>query len=73
MSGVVTYPSSRPGVKRRDLFRIQLLIVEMTIVATCVATNLARRLEEHRQCMVHHTARYNIHRLIYGESHATTP
>jgi len=38
-----------------------------------VTTNLSRRLEEHRQGMVHHTARYNIHRLIYFESHETAP
>jgi putative endonuclease len=38
-----------------------------------VTTNLSRRLEEHRQGMVHHTARYNIKRLIYFESHETAP
>ena len=36
-----------------------------------VTTELSRRLEEHRQGMVHHTARYNIPRLIYFESHET--
>ena len=36
-----------------------------------VTTDLSRRLEEHRQGMVHHTARYNIKRLIYFESHET--
>jgi putative endonuclease len=34
---------------------------------------VSRRLEEHRQGMVHHTARYNITRLIYFESHETAP
>ncbi|MGZ5902890.1 MAG: GIY-YIG nuclease family protein, partial [Reyranella sp.] len=38
-----------------------------------VTTNLSRRLEEHRQGMVHHTARYNISRLIYVESHEIAP
>jgi putative endonuclease len=38
-----------------------------------VTTNLSRRLEEHRQGMVQHTARYNIKRLIYFESHETAP
>jgi putative endonuclease len=38
-----------------------------------VTTNLSRRLEEHRQGMVHHTARYNISRLIYFESHEIAP
>ena len=33
----------------------------------------ARALEEHRQGLVHHTARYNIHRLIYVEMHETAP
>ena len=28
-----------------------------------ITTDLSRRLEEHHQGMVHHTARYNIHRL----------
>ena len=36
-----------------------------------VTTNLSRRLEEHRQGMVLHTARYNIKRLTYFESHET--
>jgi putative endonuclease len=35
--------------------------------------DLSRRLEEHRQGMVHHTARYNISRLIYFESHEIAP
>jgi putative endonuclease len=38
-----------------------------------VTTDLSRRLEEHRQGMVHHTARYNISRLIYFESHEIAP
>jgi len=38
-----------------------------------VTTNLSRRPEEHRQGMVHHTARYNISRLIYFESHEIAP
>ena len=38
-----------------------------------VTTSLSRRLEEHRQGMVHHTACYNITRLIYFESHETAP
>jgi putative endonuclease len=38
-----------------------------------VTTNLSRRLEEHRQGFVQHTDRYNIHRLIYFESHETAP
>jgi putative endonuclease len=38
-----------------------------------ITTNLPRRLEEHRQGMVHHTAKYNIHRLIYVEAHETAP
>ena len=36
-----------------------------------ITTNLGRRLEEHRQGLVHHTARYNIHRPIYVESYET--
>jgi putative endonuclease len=38
-----------------------------------VTTNLPRRLEEHRLGMVHHTARYNIERLIYVESMTRRP
>jgi len=38
-----------------------------------VTTNLSRRLEEHRQGTVLHTARYNINCLIYFESHETAP
>jgi putative endonuclease len=38
-----------------------------------ITTNLSRRLEEHRRGMVHHTARYNISRLIYFESFETAP
>ncbi len=38
-----------------------------------VTINLPRRLEEHRLGLVHHTARYNIKRLIYVESHDTAP
>ena len=38
-----------------------------------VTTHLARRIEEHRRGMVPHTARYNIHRLIYFEAHDTAP
>ena len=38
-----------------------------------ITTDLSRRLEEHHQGKVHHTARYNIHRLIYFESHETAP
>jgi len=38
-----------------------------------VTTNLSRRLEEHRQGMVLHTARYNINCLIYFESHEQRP
>jgi putative endonuclease len=38
-----------------------------------VTTNLSRRLEEHRQGMVQHTARYSIKRLIYFEAHETAP
>jgi putative endonuclease len=34
---------------------------------------LSRRLEEHRGGKVHHTARYNIKRLIYFEAHETAP
>jgi putative endonuclease len=38
-----------------------------------VTTNLPRRLEEHRNGMVIHTARYRIDRLIYIEPHETAP
>jgi putative endonuclease len=38
-----------------------------------VTTNLARRLEEHRRGLVKHTARYNVHRLVYFEPHETAP
>ena len=38
-----------------------------------ITTNLPRRLEEHFQGLVHHTAKYNIHRLIYVEPHDTAP
>ena len=38
-----------------------------------ITTNMARRLEEHREGKVHHTARYNIARLIYFESHEAAP
>ena len=34
---------------------------------------MGRRLEEHRQGMSIHTARYNITRLVYIESHETAP
>ena len=38
-----------------------------------IATDLPRRLEEHRQGKIHHTARYNIKCLIYFEAHETAP
>jgi len=38
-----------------------------------VTTNLPRRLEEHRNGTVVHTAKYRIDRLIYVESHETAP
>jgi putative endonuclease len=38
-----------------------------------ITTNLPRRLEEHHQGKVHHTARYNIKRLIYFEACETAP
>ena len=38
-----------------------------------ITTSLSRRLEEHRGGKVHHTARYNIKRLIYFEAHETAP
>jgi putative endonuclease len=38
-----------------------------------VTTDLGRRLEEHRLGLSVHTARYNITRLIYIESHDTAP
>ena len=38
-----------------------------------ITTNLSRRLEEHREGKVHHTARYNIKCLIYFEAHETAP
>jgi putative endonuclease len=38
-----------------------------------VTTNLARRIEEHRRGLAEHTARYNIHRLVYFEPHETAP
>jgi putative endonuclease len=38
-----------------------------------VTTDLGRRIEEHRQGMSIHTARYNITRLVYIESHETAP
>lgn len=38
-----------------------------------ITTNLPRRLEEHRKGLVNHTAKYNIHRLIYVESYETAP
>ncbi|MBI2737413.1 MAG: GIY-YIG nuclease family protein [Rhodospirillales bacterium] len=38
-----------------------------------ITTDLPRRLEEHRLGKVHHTARYNIKRLIYFEAHETAP
>jgi putative endonuclease len=38
-----------------------------------VTANLSRRLEKHRRGLVEHTSRYNIHRLIYFESHETMP
>ena len=34
---------------------------------------MGRRIEEHRQGMSIHTARYNITRLVYIESHETAP
>jgi putative endonuclease len=37
-----------------------------------ITTDLSRRLEEHRQGKVHHTARY-IKCLIYFEAHETAP
>ena len=38
-----------------------------------ITTDLSRRLDEHRRGLVPHTARYNIHRLIYFEPHDTAP
>ena len=38
-----------------------------------VTTNLPRRLDEHRNGEVIHTAKYRIDRLIYVESHDTAP
>jgi putative endonuclease len=38
-----------------------------------VTTDLGRRLEEHRLGLSVHTARYNIDRLVYIESHETAP
>jgi putative endonuclease len=38
-----------------------------------VTTDLGRRIDEHRQGMSIHTARYNITRLVYIESHDTAP
>jgi putative endonuclease len=38
-----------------------------------ITTDLGRRLDEHRRGLVPHTARYNIHRLIYFEPHDTAP
>jgi putative endonuclease len=38
-----------------------------------VTTDLGRRLEEHRLGMSIHTARYNISRLVFIESHDTAP
>ena len=38
-----------------------------------ITTNLSRRLDEHRRGLVEHTARYNIGRLMYFESHETAP
>lgn len=38
-----------------------------------VTTNLERRLIEHRQGLVEHTAQYNIRCLVYVEAHETAP
>ena len=38
-----------------------------------VTTDLGRRLEEHRQGLSIHTARYNITKLVYIESYDTAP
>jgi putative endonuclease len=38
-----------------------------------ITTDPGRRLDEHRHGLVPHTARYNIHRLIYFEPHDTAP
>jgi putative endonuclease len=38
-----------------------------------VTTDLGRRLEEHRQGLSIHTARYNITKRVYVESHETVP
>jgi putative endonuclease len=38
-----------------------------------VTTDLSRRLEEHRLGLSIHTARYNITRVVYIESHDTAP
>jgi putative endonuclease len=38
-----------------------------------VTTDLGRRLEEHRLGLSIHTARYNITRVVYIESHDTAP
>ncbi|MFI5001245.1 MAG: GIY-YIG nuclease family protein [Reyranellales bacterium] len=38
-----------------------------------VTTDLGRRLEEHRRGMSIHTAKYNISRLVYIESHESAP
>lgn len=38
-----------------------------------VTTDMGRRLAEHRSGLSEHTARYNITKLVYLESHETAP
>jgi len=38
-----------------------------------VTTDLGRRIEEHRRSLSHHTAAYNITKLVHIESHDTSP
>lgn len=38
-----------------------------------LTTDMGRRLDEHRRGLSEHTARYNITKLVYLESHETAP
>jgi putative endonuclease len=69
---ITTQPSIVPDMERNPVVYI-LASQNRRALYIGVTTDLSRRLEEHRRDMVHHTARYNIHRLIYFESHETAP
>jgi putative endonuclease len=62
----------RAGMARRPVVYI-LASPNRRALYVRVTTDLGRRLEEHRLGLSVHTARYNITRLVYIESHDAAP